>query len=376
MSYTLAVGPSSPCWSGPQRLVLQVSGDIVVDVTYHANTQEPPYLARVQQMDPERILRQMPRAHGGRAVAYMLAFCEALEQLTGVTIPVRAAFLRCILAETERLVHHVRGLAGMFSVLGQQSTTATAIALACQTQHLYQLVCRGSDTSELFLPGGVQCDLPDEAHEELLVVLGPIRSALLQLINTTIDDRHLLERTVNVGVLSREVAEQFFLRGPMARAAGSGSDRRVERPYAAYKQLNVQAISQEKGDVHARIVVLLLEAFESFKLIVEALQKLPTGPVLAELPPTLPEGEVSANVEAPHGLLGCSIECEHERLRKLTIDEPLLLDRLLARTLFTGALVDNIVLIALSTGIGAPDLASEPDTAATAAVADKEPVAT
>jgi Ni,Fe-hydrogenase III large subunit len=120
-------------------------------------------------------------------------------------------------------------------------------------------------------------------------------------------------------------------------------------PYASYPRLIVRRVLQEGGDVHARLVVLLLESFESLKLIEQVLHDLPAGPWEGAFPQELASGQASGHVEAPRGLLRYTLQSDGFRLTDVIIDEPHQLDRLLARTLFVGALLDNVILIALST---------------------------
>jgi Ni,Fe-hydrogenase III large subunit len=140
-----------------------------------------------------------------------------------------------------------------------------------------------------------------------------------------IDHRPLLARTVEIGMLPRAAAEQFGVRGPLARASGVARDARADQPYADYARLEFKPITQEGGDVYARLILLLLEAYESVKLVEQALANLPAGEWRGGLPDDLAAGEVSAAIDAPRQL-----------------------DRLLARTLLSNALIDNVVAIIAS----------------------------
>jgi Ni,Fe-hydrogenase III large subunit len=332
--------------------VLTVAGETVRDVVYRPNEEERDYSSRLQRLEPEQVLDLMTRRRGGSTFAYALALCQALEALLETSPPQRAAYLRCAVAEIERLASHLGALHAVFSLLGQQRRTEVLHALRDQAHRALRLLTEPAELSTLCMPGGMRHDLDDERQSELLTLLNETRRHLFALIDQTIDDPRLLARTVDVGTVARGAAEQFMLRGPLARAAGLEVDTRLDEPYAAYARLDVRRIVQEGGDVHARLVLLLLEAFESIKLADQALQDMPAGPHASTdaFPTAVPAGEARSAVESPRGLLRYRLESDGNRLTDLAVDAPQQIDRLLARTLFVGAVLDNVVLIALSTG--------------------------
>jgi Ni,Fe-hydrogenase III large subunit len=349
VSYTLAIGPHAPLWNTAQRLVLKVDGEVVTDVTYRDNDDAFAFLARLPRMEPEHVLEKIVQSRRDSAHAHALAFCQAIEALMNMSVPERAAYLRCAIAETERVVSHLHIMDTLFTALGQQQQAANVHRLEGQAREALLLLSGTTDMPNVCVPGGVQRDIQHEEHTWLLKLLATIKQRLFVLIDQVIDEPRLLARTVDVGTLSRAVVSQFELRGPLARAAGLEVDGRLELPYASYPRLIVRRVLQEGGDVHARLVVLLLESFESIKLVEQILHELPAGPWEGAFPQDLASGQASGHVESPRGLLRYTIQSDGFRLTDVIIDEPRQLDRLLARTLFVGALLDNVVLIALST---------------------------
>jgi Ni,Fe-hydrogenase III large subunit len=213
---------------------------------------------------------------------------------------------------------------------------------------MFQSLSGARLNSDLCLPGGVRRDLSPADREALLVALPKLNRSLYRFIDGLIDQRALLARTVEVGVLRRAAAEQFGVRGPLARAAGIAHDARINHPYAAYDKLAVRPITQESGDVYARLVVLLLEAFESIKLVEQALHDLPETEWQGDLPQELRAGQGSGVAEGPHGMMRYIVESDGYRITQVRIDTPRQLDRLLARTLLAGALLDDVVAVVAS----------------------------
>lgn len=349
LGYTLALGPFVTAWRGPQRLTLQVEGEVIRDVDYRAGYNERGCADRLTRLNLDQGLYLVRHICSVSSFAHTLAFCQALEALLELEVPSRAAYIRCAVAELERLAAHLAALTGFCDTLGQDRYTEMLQKLEEGTRQAMLLLTGARNLTDTCLPGGLRHDLDDQQRGELLTLLAKLNRRFFQLIDQMIDKRTLLARTVNVGVLARNAAEQFGLRGPLARASGLRADLRVDQPYAAYSQLSVRPIVQEGGDVYARMVVLLLEAFESIKLVEQALEHVAGGAWQGALPTALVAGQASAAVESPHGMLRYTLESDGRRLTAVMIDRPRQLDRLLARTLLVGALLDDVPLIISST---------------------------
>lgn len=349
MSYSLALGPFHPAWRGPQRFVLALSGERITDVEYQHEYTSRGCADRLPRLPLAEALHLAARVCGACSIAHSLAFCAALEQLCELTVGARAEFLRCAAAEIERLSAHLGASARLLRALGMEPQAASLDAL-CETSHrVLHRLAGARAVPDLCIPGGVQRDLADADREELLVALPKINRGLYRLIDGLIDNRALLARTVEVGTLPRAAAEQFGVRGPLARASGLARDARVDHPYSAYPTLQVRPIVQEGGDVYARLVVLLLEAYESVKLAEQSLRELPAGDWQGALPRELPAGQGVGVTEGPRGMIRYSLESSGERLVRARIDAPRQLDRLLVRTLLVGGLLDSAVAIIAST---------------------------
>jgi Ni,Fe-hydrogenase III large subunit len=347
VTYTLALGPSHLGW-GPQRFILRVSGEQVADVEYQDGINERGCADRIPRLALPEALALVTHICDTCSLAHALAFCQAIEELCGLALPERAALLRVAAAEAERATSHLRAAAAVLRALGMERRAAELEALRGRTLDLHETLAGARATPDFVAPGGVRRDLAQGARESLLAALPNLNQALYHLVDGLIDSRALLARTIEVGALPRTAAEQFAVRGPLARASGLARDTRVDYPYAAYERLALRPVMQEGGDVYARLVVLLLEAYESIKLIEQALRELPAGPYLGGPPETLAPGQASGAAEGPRGMIRYTLESDGYRLTRARIDAPRQLDRLLARTLLSGALPDNVVAIVAS----------------------------
>ncbi len=348
VSYTLALGPFHSAWRGPQRFVLKLNGEQIADVEYQSGFNERGCAERLPRLDLPQALHLVNRICSDCSIAHSLAFCQAVEQLCNLAIPESATYLRSIAAEIERLASHLRAAAGVLEAIGAEPRAAAINALRESTLQMMQSLSGSRIIPDLCVPGGVRRRPAQRERESILIELPRLNRLLYRFIDQLIDDRGILARTVEVGVLQRNAAEQFGVRGPLGRASGIPRDTRIDQPYAAYPQLSVRPITQESGDVYARLVTLLLEAYESVKLIEQAMHALPDGEHQGQQPESLKSGQASSAVESPHGMIRYSIESDGRRITAAHIDTPRQIDRLLARTLLSGALLDNVIAIVAS----------------------------
>jgi ech hydrogenase subunit E len=349
VSYSLALGPFHPAWRGPQRFVLKLDGERIADIEYADGFNERGCAERLPRLALPQALHLVTRICGICSFAHSLAFCQALEQLCDIEVSDRAKVLRCIAAELERIASHVRAAAGVLCALGMEARAAELDGPRELALQALQALSGARVIPDLCLTGGLRRDLAPPDRQALLVTLPKLNRSLYRFIDSLIDQRALLARTIDVGGLPRAAAEQFGVRGPLARASGIVHDARSDHPYAGYARLAFKPITQDGGDVYARLVLLLLEAYESAKLIDQALKDLPDGEVQGELPEELPAGQGASAVEGPRGLIRYTVEGDGRRLTRVRIDAPRQLDRLLARTLLSGAAIDNAVAIIAST---------------------------
>ena len=150
--------------------------------------------------------------------------------------------------------------------------------------------------------GGLRRDLTPELAGKIRETLVPVERELRAVRKAVVGDTTLLARTKGVGVLTKERAEQIAVVGPPARASGVAIDARLDHPYAAYAEIPPRLCVQQDGDVWARVVVRLDELEDSVRLIRDALDAMPDGPIRAEITASIPSGRLGISVvEAPRG---------------------------------------------------------------------------
>jgi NADH-quinone oxidoreductase subunit D len=242
----------------------------------------------------------LERICGICSVTHSVCFCNAVEDLLGVEIPPRAAYIRTIIGELERLHSHLLwvGLAGHF--IGYNTVFMWAWKYREPVCDAFEMLTGHRQNSALPLVGGVRRDLPVEYFPLVRRTLDELEGQTERLTAAVLDDPVLAARLKGVGVLSAEAALDYGVVGPTARASGLATDVRRDEPYAAYAELDWRVVTQDGGDVFSKAVVRLLEIVESIRILRQCLDRLPAGAInLGTL--HVPRGEGIGRYEAPRG---------------------------------------------------------------------------
>lgn len=348
MSYSLTLGPFHPAWRGPQRFIMDLEGETITNIDYHSGMNERDCADRISRIPLSQAFALVPRICGTCGHSHMLAFCQALEALTNTPVPMRAQLIRMIVVELERISINLAGAANLCSVIGVEQH-ANALRTLQQTSNTLLLeLITSRNTPSIIMPGGLAYNPPGHAFGLLQTGIAQLVKQLYALIDTIIDNRKLLVRTIEIGTLANNAASQLEVGGIIARASGITRDLRFDIPYAAYHRLDVNRVVQSGGDVYARLLVMLLESHESAKMVEQSQRLLKSGACEADMP-LLTTGIASGSVEAPRGLLTYIISSDGVRITQCEIHMQRQLDRLLSRSVLLNVQLDDLLPIIAST---------------------------
>ena len=217
------------------------------------------------------------RVSGDTSVGHALAYCQAVEALAGVAVPARARYLRVILLELERLYNHV----GDFGMIANDTGFAAAHSHCFRIrERLLRLNKRLTGHRLLrgtLAPGGVRGDLP--AGLDLIAEVEGALADFEEIVEISLGNTLVADRLEGTGRLTTRTARDHGALGFVARASGLDADTRRDHPFAAYGELSFRVPVFESGDVKARTLVRVEEARESAKLIRQAVEGLPAGPL-------------------------------------------------------------------------------------------------
>jgi Ni,Fe-hydrogenase III large subunit len=217
------------------------------------------------------------RTSGDSTVAYSFAFALATEAALQLDVPPRAAYLRALMAELERLANH-------FGDIGAICNDASFALMHAQTGILREHVLRAADTCfrhrlmmDVIVPGGVARDIAPNGPANLHALLAEIRKTFPRLIELYDNTASLLDRTVTTGIVKPALARQFGAGGYVGRASGRSFDARRQPGYAPYGELKFEVPVLDAGDVNARVWIRICEVEQSLSLIEQILGALPEG---------------------------------------------------------------------------------------------------
>lgn len=309
MAFRFPIGPYHPALREPMLLDLRVAGTTVEEVGISLGYNHRGIEGLAQRSNIYQNLALVERTCGTCSHANLLAYCQSIESIARTPVPLRGRYLRTIVAELERIHNHLLWAATALNSVGFESLFLHVLEVRELVLHLLETVCDRRLHYALCSVGGVRSDLTE--IDEVSRMLQALKRPLYLALDAVMHDRSVTARTVGVGVLSTEMAVALGVVGPVARASGLERDVRKDSPYAAYDELEVAVITQSGGDVYARLIVRLLECFESIKLVERALEQLPGGDYRYDtMPPLLVIGEGISRVEAAAGENFCFVKTD------------------------------------------------------------------
>jgi Ni,Fe-hydrogenase III large subunit/Ni,Fe-hydrogenase III component G len=281
--HEIPVGPVHAGIIEPGHFRFSVVGEKVLRLEQRLGYTHKGIEQRFTQLPPLEGYRLAGRVSGDSTVAYAWAYCMALESAAHCELAPRAQWLRALLLERERVANHL----GDLGALGNDAGLGIALA---QFSRLKEDWLRLSNDlfghrfmMDCVLPGGVARDLDALAVDRLLAQCAAIEREVNELRSMFDEHAGLQDRFAGAGRVSAELAARLGLTGLAARASGQRRDLRCDQPWPPYDVLAVQAASQPRGDVAARVAVRFDEVFESLRLIRAIAAGLPRGELHSEL---------------------------------------------------------------------------------------------
>jgi NADH-quinone oxidoreductase subunit D len=298
--YTMNFGPQHPAAHGVLRLVLEMDGEIVERADPHIGLlhrgtekliEHKTYLQAVPYFDRLDYVSPMCEEH---------AFALAVEKLLGITAPPRAQYIRVLFAELTRVLNHLLNLTTFGLDVGAITPSLWGFEEREKLMEFHERASGARLHANYFRPGGVAFDLPAGLADDIWEYTERFPQFVEELEILLTENRIFKQRTVDIGVVSREEALAWGFTGPMLRASGVAWDLRKAQPYDVYDQMEFDVPVGLTGDCWARYLVRMEEMKESIKIMRQCLSRLPDGPVKVDdrkiSPP--PRAEMKRSMEA------------------------------------------------------------------------------
>jgi len=327
----LNMGPQHPATHGVLRLVIEIDGEIVVrlypEIGYlHTGIEKTCEAKFYQQVVPltDRVDYLGPMANN-------LCYCLAVEKLLDLEIPPRAQWIRVLLTELTRLNSHLIWLGTHAMDIGALTVFLYTFREREDILRIFEAVSGQRMMTSYFRIGGLSMEPPLDLFDRIQTFIRTFPEKIDEYSNLLTGNPIFRNRLKGVGYLSKEDAIALGVTGPVMRASGIDFDLRRDMPYSGYENFNFNVPISTDGDCWARYEVRLVEMRESVKIIQQALDGMPEGPVKADAPKivlpdrekmktqmealihhfkivtegfAVPAGEVYQGIESAHGQMG------------------------------------------------------------------------
>ncbi len=318
--FVVNVGPQHPSTHGVFRLRLKLDGEKIVDADMVMG-----YLHRsMEKLAEERTYTQnipfTDRTDYLSAMTGNLAYVLAVEKLCGIEPPPRAQYLRTIMCELQRYASHCMAVGTFANDCGAWQTPIMHMLRDREkVLDLFEMASGARLTLNYMRIGGVSRDVPPEFVTAVRALLKDLPRRMEEYEGLLLSNEIIVARSRGLGVLTPEEAIAFSVSGPMLRASGVAWDIRKADPYAAYDKVDFDIAVGTQGDVYDRFAVRLAEMRQSLRIIEQAVEMMPGGPVharigtataqpigapVAPLAIRPPVGEAYARIESPRGEIG------------------------------------------------------------------------
>jgi len=316
---TLNIGPQHPSTHGVLRLRARIDGERIIDVQPVLGYMHRGYEKLVEVRTYPQVIALLNRIDWVAGYANEIPFVVAAERLMEVEPPPRAQYIRLILTEMARIGSHFLFMASYPLELGAASPFFFAFRERERVLDLLESVTGGRFHPNFNRIGGVKPaagagaatrkvvqDLPKGFYAETRQAMAKVLAVCDELYDLIVGNEILFGRTKGIGVMSVELAAAYGVSGPNLRASGVEFDLRKTEDYLPYDDFDFWVPTGEAGDCYDRYIMRLHEIRVSAKLILEAIEGIPEGPIIAKVPKVikLPKGEIYMRAENPKGEMG------------------------------------------------------------------------
>ncbi|HEY1599880.1 MAG TPA: NADH dehydrogenase (quinone) subunit D [Pirellulales bacterium] len=281
--WTLNFGPQHPATHTTLRIVLKLDGERVVDAVPDIGYLHSGFEKIGEHLNYNQYVTVTDRMNYISPMANNVAWHGAVERLLGLEIPKRCQYIRTILAELSRISDHLLCNGAVGLDVGAFTYFLYAFNRREDLYDIFESLCGARFTNSYTRVGGVMHDANPLFVELVRKFVRTFPKTLEDMDRLLNRNRIFIDRTKGVGVLTKEEATNRSCTGPVARGSGVTRDLRKDEPYLAYKDFDFQICCASAGDCYARYLVRMAEMRESLKIVAQAIENLPSGPVNVDI---------------------------------------------------------------------------------------------
>ncbi len=301
MSITIPIGPQHPALKEPISLRMTIDGEVIKDADIRLGYNHRGVEKLFEGKTYIQNIYVAERICGICSHSHTTCYVNGVEKLSGLEIPKRAAYIRVLIAELERIHSHLLWL----GVAGHEAGFDSFFMYTWRDREIVMDILEEISGNRVHYAintiGGVRRDIDETQKTKILNHLKVLRERTQYYKNLGTNEPSFVARLSGVGKLSREDAIALCAVGPTLRASGVDMDVRKDDPYNCYEEIPFEVCTSDTCDVLGRTVVRINEVLQSYDIIEYVLKNLPAGDVRVKAPRKVPEGETVSRYEAPRG---------------------------------------------------------------------------
>lgn len=277
--WTLNFGPQHPATHTTLRIVLKLDGERVVEAIPDIGYLHSGFEKIGEHLNYNQYVTVTDRMNYISPIANNVAWHGAVEKLMGIDLTPRCKYVRVIIAELARISDHLLSTGAMGLDVGAFTFFLYAFYQRERIYDIMETLCGARFTTSYTRVGGASQDMTPQVIEKIRTFVQTFPNTLNDMERLLNRNRIFVDRMKGVGVLTKEEAINWSASGPVARASGVTRDLRKDEPYLAYNDFDFQVCCGRAGDCFARYYVRMAEMRESLKIITQAIENLPSGPI-------------------------------------------------------------------------------------------------
>ena len=295
----LNMGPAHPATHGTVRIVVELSGEKIIDADVELGYLHRGFEKMCETVDYNQVMPYTDRLNYVSPIINNVGWCLTVEKLLGIEVPKRCQYLRVLLSEISRVCDHLTCLGASAMELGAFTVMLYMIQARELLWELIEEVTGARLTISWARVGGLKADLTDGFAERMAKAFVEVRRHLDNADKLLTRNRIFMDRMCDVAVVTRDEAIDYGLTGPIGRASGVNYDVRKAFPYSSYEDFQFEVPLGTKGDNYDRFLVRFQEVAQSLAICEQVIRMLPDGPINVEDPHIvlMPKDQVYSSID-------------------------------------------------------------------------------
>lgn len=278
------MGPSHPVTHGTVKFLVTLDGETIVDFDVEIGYLHRGFEKMCENSTWEQVFPYTDRLNYLSPLINNVGYALAVEKLLEIDVPERCKYIRVIASELSRMADHYTNIAASALELGALTAFLYFVEARELIWDLLESFCGARLTTNYVRIGGLKNDLPQGFEEQTQEVFKRCRELWIDVDKLLTKNRIFLDRMKDVGAMPPDEAIAWGFTGPCLRASGVPYDVRKAQPYLVYDQIDFEIPIGEKGDNFDRYLVRMEELNQSMRIVEQALEKLPAGPINVNIP--------------------------------------------------------------------------------------------